>query len=84
MAVETFDRAERCIGKTIYPIHIYIILLIPHITIFEMIFVRDSVMATDANSSDQERARSCRVIPAHVQRHHGAQATHRVGGFQRR
>lgn len=41
-------------------------------------------MAADANSSDQEREGSRGVVPAHVQGHHGTEATHRVGGLQRR
>lgn len=49
-----------------------------------MIFVRDAAMAADANSTDQEREGSRRVVPAYVQGHHGAQAADRVGGFQRR
>lgn len=49
-----------------------------------MLFDRDTVMAADANSSDQERKGSRCAIPADVQGYHGAKATHRVGGFQRR
>jgi len=49
-----------------------------------MIFVRDTAMAADANSTNQEREGSRRVVPAHVQGHHGTEATHRVGGLQRR
>jgi len=41
-------------------------------------------MAADANSSDQEREGSRRVVPAHVQGHHGTETTHRVGRLQRR
>lgn len=51
---------------------------------FEIIFVRDPVMAADADSSHQEREGSRRAVPAHVQGHHGAEATHRVGRLQRR
>lgn len=41
-------------------------------------------MAADADSTDQEREGPGRVVPAHVQGHHGAEAAHRVGGFKRR
>lgn len=41
-------------------------------------------MAADANRPDQEREGSRRAVPAHVQGHHGPEATHRVGGFERR
>lgn len=51
---------------------------------FEMIFDRDTAMAADANSSDQEREGPRRVVPADIQGHHGAKATHRVRRFQRR
>jgi len=49
-----------------------------------MIFVRDTVMAADANSSDKEREGSRRVVPAHVQGHHGTETAHRIRGLQRR
>jgi len=41
-------------------------------------------MAADANSSDQEREGSRRVVPADVQGHHGTETAYRIGGLQRR